>query len=183
MNNINNYMKKQSVIMISVVVAIAIIIGCVFLFKGNSSKQNNNINPQSQEQNIEEVTIDSLSVGNWVSVVAEKSNGSYTVSMIMVCDSKDSCQNSGSGTQAPSSENAPTGEAPTGTPPAGGTAPSGETPSGTAPTNNKTGSNMANKTMLSGTITEVNSDNIVLSLDTGETATVSISDTTKITKR
>jgi uncharacterized protein YxeA len=161
-------MKKQSVIIILIAVVIVIIIGCIFLFKGNDSKQSNNINPQSQWQNIEEVTVDSLSVGNWVSVVAEKSNGSYTASMIMACDSQDSCQNSGSGKQTPSGENAPSGEA----------------PNGTAPTNNqKTGSNMTNITMLSGTITEVNTDNIVLSLDTGETATVLISDTTKITKR
>lgn len=156
-------MKKQHIIIISIIAVIVIIVGCILLFKGSNSKQNNNFNHQSQ--NIEQATIESLSVGNWVSVVAEKSNGSYIASMVMVCDDKDSCQTSGSGTQNPPTNNNQAGEAPTG---------------GQTKTDN---SSMADKTMLSGTITEVNSDNIVLSLDTGETATILISDSTRINKR
>lgn len=166
-------MKKQHIIIISIIAVIVIIVGCVLLFKGNDSKQNNNFNPQSQ--NVEQATIESLSVGNWVSVVAEKSNGSYIASMVMACDDKDSCQTSGSGTQNPPTNNNQGGEAPTGNPP------TGEIPTGgQAKTDN---SSMADKTMLSGTITEVNSDSIVLSLDTGETATILISDSTRINKR
>lgn len=154
-------MKKQHIIIISLVVVVALIAGGIFLFKGKNSKQNNNFNPQAQNQNTEEVAISSLVAGNWVSVVAEKSADFYTASMIMVCDSKDSCQKGGSSQ----------GDAQT-------------PPSGTAPTGNtKAGGNTVNKTMLSGTITEVGTDSIILTLDTGETATVSISDSTKIVKR
>lgn len=154
-------MKKQYILIISIIIVL-VIVGGLFFFK---SKQNNNFNPQMQ--NIEEVTLDSLSVGNWVSVVAEKNNGLYVASMIMACDGKDSCQNGRTNNQ-PSS----------GTPPTGG-APTGDVSSGNAPID----SNAGNKTMLSGTITEVNIDNIVLSLDTGETTTVSVSDSTRIIKR
>jgi len=170
-------MKKQHIIIISIVAVVVIIIGYVFLFKGNNSKQGSNFNTQEQNQNIETATIESLSVGNWVSVVAEKVDGSYTASMIMACEDKDSCQTGGpsqDNTQNSPTDGTSTGEMPSGTP-----------PSGTAPNDNqgKIGSNMENKTMLSGTITEVNSDNVVLSLDTGETATVLISDSTRITER
>lgn len=167
-------MKKQYIIVISIVVIAVIALGNFFLFKNNKSEQNNNPSPQMQNQDIEETTIASLAVGNWVSVVAEKSDGDYAASMIVACDDKDSCQTSNSNKQAPSD-----GEAPTGNPPSGGTAPTGATPDDSQGRVN----NMENKTMLSGTITEINSDSIVLSLDTGETATVLISDSTRITKR
>jgi len=171
-------MKKQNIIIISIVVVI-VIVGtvCMFLFKGKSSNEDNNFNPQEQNQNVEETSIASLAVGNWVSIVAEKSNGAYTASMIMACDSKDNCSNQ---EKTPSSSGTmPTGEAPTGTPPSG----TNTAPSGVAPTGKRSTNNMENKTMLSGTITEVNTDNIVLTLDTGETATVSISASTRINKK
>jgi hypothetical protein len=157
-------MKKQYIIIILIGIVVVVVLGCLFFFKGKSSEQNNNLNPQVQNQNTESATLDSLSIGNWVSIVAEKSSGSYVASMIMACESKDSCQ-----------ANKPAGDKQR-------TAPSGEAP--IAPTaNTKPTGNMENKTMLSGTITEINSDNMVLSLDTGETATVSISNTTRINKK
>lgn len=167
-------MKKQNIIIISVTV-IVIIIACVSLLMGKSTNQNNNLNPQNQ--NIEESTIASLSIGNWVSVVAEKVNGSYTASMIMACDNKDSCQASAPNNQGDATKTPPTGNVST------GTAPTADMP--TPPTGNqgtKTGG-MENKTMLTGTITEINTDSLVLSLDTGETATVLISNSTRINKR
>ena len=166
MNNNYKNMKKQSIVMISVIVVLLIAIGCFFLNKKNNSQQNNNLNPQIQEQNNSESGIASLLVGNWVSVSAEKSNGLYAASMIMVCDSKDSCLNNKTPNNMPSSENIPTGPSPA-----------------ESDGNRRISDDMANKTMLSGTITQVNSDNIVLTLDTGETATITISDTTKINKR
>jgi hypothetical protein len=161
-------MKKQNIIIISVIV-IVIIVACVFLLMGKNINQNNNLNPQNQ--NIEESTIASLSIGNWVSVVTEKVNGTYSASRIMACDDKDSCQ-TGPNNQGDTTKTPPIGAAPTGDMP---TPPTGDQGA-------KTGS-MENKTMLSGTITEVNADSIVLSLDTGETATVLISDSTRINKR
>jgi len=171
-------MKKQNIIIISIVVVIVIVgIVCTFLFKGKSSTEENNFNPQEQNQNVEESSIASLLVGNWVSVVAEKSNGSYTASMIMACDSKGTCSNQEK--TPPSGGTAPTGEAPTGALPSG----ADKAPSGVAPTGKRSTNNMENKTMLSGTITEVNTDNIVLTLDTGETAKVLISTSTRINKK
>ncbi|MFA5729711.1 MAG: hypothetical protein WC938_00565 [Candidatus Paceibacterota bacterium] len=114
---------------------------------------------------MEEITIDSLSVGNWVSVAAKKDNGSYIASMIMACDSKDSCQNN-----RPNQDN--NQQPPSGTPP------TGEVPAGS-----NTGVDMETRTMFSGTITEINTDSLILSLDTGETVTLSIIDSTRITKR
>jgi len=167
-------MKKQNIIIISIVV-ILVIIGCVFFFMGKSSNQNNEETPQEQNQNNEGTSIASLAIGNWVSVVAEKSNGSYTASMILVCENKDSCSNQEK--TPPSGGTAPSGEAPTGNPPSMGTAPSGE-----APTGKRSGS-IENRSMLSGTVTEIDVSSIVLSLDTGETVTVLISDSTRINKR
>lgn len=172
MNNKIN-MKKQNIIIISVIV-ILIIVGCVFFFMGKKSGPDNELIPQENDN--EGTSIASLAIGNWASIVAEKSNGSYTALMIMVCESKENC--STKDRNRPSGENMPTGEAPTGNPPSNtGTVPSGEAPTG------KREINMENKSMLSGTITEINSDSIVLSLDTGETATVLISDSTRINKR
>ena len=153
-------MKKQHILIISIIVILVIIRG-VFFFK---SKPNGNFNHQMQ--NMEEITIDSLSVGNWVSAAAQKDNGSYVASMIMVCDSKDSCQdnrpkNHDNGQQPPS-----------------GTPPTDEILAGT-----NTGVDMETRTMFSGTITEINADSLILSLDTGETITLSIIDSTRITKR
>jgi beta-lactam-binding protein with PASTA domain len=152
-------MKKQHILIISIII-ILVIVGGVFFFK---SKSNNSFNPQMQ--NMEEVTIDSLSIGNWVSAAAKKDNGSYVASMIMVCDSKDSCQNNRSNqdnNQQPPSGNPPTNEMPAGI---------------------NTGVDMETRTMFSGTITEINADSLILSLDTGETATLFIVDSTRITKR
>ena len=165
---------KKNIIIISVIAIVAIVaVGCTFLYKGKSPNQDNNFNPQDQNQKTETATVDSLSVGNWVSVVVDKSNGSYTASMIMACDSKESCSRGKTRTGTAPSET--TGNAPSGTPPSG------------APTdgqsNTRAGGSMENKTMLSGTITEVSADSIVLSLDTGESATVLISDSTRINKR
>jgi uncharacterized protein YxeA len=172
-------MKKQYIIIISIVVVVVMIVGSIFLFKGNKTSKSDNLNLQEQNQNqdSEKVTIASLVIGNWVSVVAEKSNGSYAASMVMVCDSKDSCANQNrtkNGTVS-TGETKARGVAPSGTAPTGSSTP----PSGDI----KTGSSMENKTMLSGTIVEINTDNIVLNLDTGETATILISDSTRIDKR
>lgn len=167
-------MKKQNIVIISIVIVIVIVgTACAFLFKGKSSTEENIFNPQEQNQNVEESSSASLAVGNWVSVVAEKSNGYYTASMIMACDSKDTCSNQ---EKTPPSSG---GEAPTGIPPSG----TNTTPSGMAPTGKRSTNNMENNTMLSGTITEVNTDSIVLTLDTGETATISISASTRINKK
>jgi len=161
-------MKKQNIIIISIVVIIAIVV-TVLILGGKSNNQNNNINLQNQ--NIEKTTIASLSVDNWVSVVAEKSNGSYTASIITVCEDKDSCQKSGPNQGG--TKNTPTETPPTRT---------SSTGDNSAPPTDKTES-MENKSMLSGTITEVNVDSIILTLDTGETAIVLISDSTRINKR
>ena len=85
--------------------------------------------------------------------------------MIMVCDSKDSCQNN-----RPNQDN--NQQPPSGTP-----------PNNEVPTGNNAGVDMETRTMFSGTITEINADSLILSLDTGETITLSIIDSTRITKR
>jgi len=157
-------MKKQTIIIILIAVAVVVIAGaCVFFFKGNASRQNNNFNPQAQNQNV--VSIDALASGNWVSVMAEKSGDSYTASMIIACTDKGSCQTGGSGQ--------------TNRQRSSGASQSGRAPAG----NTQRAGNAANRTMLSGTITEVGTDSISLNLDAGGTATVSISDSTRIIKR
>jgi hypothetical protein len=158
-------MKKQYIIIILIIVLVLIVAGYFIFFKGGTSKQSNFY----RNQNVEEVTIDSLSVGNWVSIVAEKNNDSYIASMVMVCDSKESCQNN--------RPNSSSGSTPTGNPPTDTGNPSADNQN-----KNRTGS-MENRTMLSGTIKEIGTDNLTLTLDTGETATVSISDSTRIIKR
>ncbi|MFA5432987.1 MAG: hypothetical protein WC319_08985 [Candidatus Paceibacterota bacterium] len=171
-------MKKQNITVVSLIV-IMIGVVCVLLLGGKSVNQNNNLNPQNQ--NIEKVNVSSLSVGNWVSVVAEKVDGIYTASMIMVCENKDSCQ-----AIVPQGENKnpPSGDTPTGKEPRETrNPPSGDMPTPpTADQNTRTG-NVKNKTMLSGTISEVNADSIILSLDTGEVATILLSDSTVINKK
>lgn len=119
-------------------------------------------------QDVTELSADSLELGNWVSVMATKgSDGTYTAEMINVCESKDSCSSTNSKQQG-------------GQIPPSGSAPTGDRPSGGAPTGEKS---TANKSMLSGTIMEVSSGSIVLELDAGETATVTLSDSTKIIER
>lgn len=158
-------MKKQTIIIILIIIVVLIIAGgCAFFFKGKSSKQNNNFNPQAQNQNV--VSISALAVGNWVSVMAEKSGDSYTASMIIACTDKASCQTGGSGQtnrQRPSGTTAQSSQAPTG--------------------NTQRTGNTANRTMLSGTITAVGTDSISLNLDAGGTATVSVPDSARIIKR
>ncbi|MFZ2390723.1 MAG: hypothetical protein WAW15_02820 [Minisyncoccales bacterium] len=152
-------MKKQHILIISIVIVL-IIIGGVLFFK---SKPNNNFNPQ--KQNMEEITIDSLSVGNWISSSVEKDNGLYIALMMMVCDSRDSCQNNRpnqDSNQQPPNGNPPVDEMPAGI---------------------NMGVDMETRTMLSGTITEINADNLILNLDTGETVTLLITDSTRINKR
>jgi hypothetical protein len=157
-------MKKQNIIIISIIIVVLIAVGCFFFFKKNKSIEKSN--RQMLNQNVEKFTIDSLVVGNWVSVVAEKSNGLYIASMVMACDDEVSCKSDKTNTQNHPSRTAPTDEVQIGTIP-------------TDSQKTRTG----NRAMLSGVITEVNTDNIVLSLDTGEEATVLISDTTRIIKR
>jgi hypothetical protein len=171
-------MKKQNIIIISVVVVVIVIV-CALLLGGKSINQSNNLNPQNQ--NIEKSTATSLSVGNWVSV-AEKVDGNYDASMIMVCNDKDSCQASVSQGET---RNPPSGDVPMGKESNKETRnpPSGDMPMPPNGDQNTKVENMKNKTMLSGTIGEVNADSIVLSLDTGEVVTILLSDSTIINKK
>jgi len=178
MNNKN--MKKLYII--SIIAIVILIAAGLFLFQGNKSSDNKKQMPS--DQNSTGLSIDSLAVGNWVSVVAEKgSDGTYIADMIRVCASKDSCYNNqqgGTGQTPPSGTGtAPSGEAPTGTPPSGGSS----TGTKTAPSGTEQKKTMVNGSMLSGTITEVGTSAITLELDTGETATVTISDSTRIVER
>jgi hypothetical protein len=170
-------MKKTHLIILIAVIVI-LIVGGLFFFGSKKSSQSNRQMPS--EQNVTELSTDSLLVGNWVSIMAQKgSDGSYTAEMINVCESEESCQNNqpGQGQQSSGSGNSqtpPSGEAPT------GAAPDGQTPTGSGTNTQK---NTANRTMLSGTITEKGENSITISLDTGETTTVSISDSTRIVQR
>ena len=159
-------MKKLYIILISIIAVVILIAAGIFLFQGNNT---DNKKQMPDNQNSTGLNIDSLAVGNWVSVMAEKgSDGTYAAEMINVCDDKDSCSNNQQGGNGQ-------------TPPSG-TAPTGEAPTGTAPTGDRQKST-ADRSMLSGTITEVGTSAITLELDTGETATVTISDSTRIVER
>jgi len=164
-------MKKNNIIIISIIAVVALIVLGIFLFQKNNDQPKNQQMPGNQD--VTELSADSLELGNWVSVMATKgSDGTYTAEMINVCESKDSCSSTNSKQQG--GQTPPSGSAPTGDRPSGG-APTGSTPTGEKGT--------ANKSMLSGTIMEVSSGSIVLELDTGETATVTLSDSTKIIER
>jgi len=155
-------MKKLYIILISIIAVAILIVAGIFLFQGNKSSDNKK--QMFDNQNSTGLSIDSLAVGNWVSVMAEKgSDGTYAAEMINVCDDKDSCSNNQQGGN-------------------GQTPPSGEAPTGTAPTGDRQKST-ADRSMLSGTITEVGTSAIILELDTDETATVTISDSTRIVER
>ena len=159
-------MKKNNIIIISIIAVVALIVLGIFLFQKNNDQPKNQQMPGNQD--VTELSADSLELGNWVSVMATKgSDGTYTAEMINVCESKDSCSSTNSKQQG-------------GQTPPSGSAPTGDRPSGGAPTREKS---TANKSMLSGTIMEVSSGSIVLELDTGETATVTLSDSTKIIER
>jgi len=169
-------MKKQTLIIISIVIVLAITASCVYFFKQNNSK---NKNPQAwnQNANVEEASIDSLAAGNWVSVMAEKNGDTYSASMIAVCESKELCQNDVSkrtGKQRPDTQSG----APSGVP--SGDIPSKNPSSGGVPSGEK---RAQNATMLSGTIAEVGADSVSIVLDSGETVKVSITDSTRIIKR
>lgn len=162
-------MKKQFILVIAVLAIALIACGFIALVNKKGNQPGNNMN---QMQN---VNLSSLSAGEYVSITAEGSDGTYTAFMILACDNEEDCQNdrqqrSNGGEQTPPSGNsAPSGEAPSGQTPSG----SGQQPQG----------NIQNMTRLSGTISSVNSDSLVVSLDTGETVTVSVSDSTRIMKK
>jgi len=168
-------MNKKHIILISIIAVIVLVAGGIYLFQSKSTNQSNN-QGMPGDQDITESSIDSLSLGNWASIVAEKGDdGVYIADMVSVCESEDSCSNQ----QGGSGQTPPSGEAPTGrTVPSGDkTAPTGATPNGEGQ------KDMSNKSMLSGTIIEIGENSITLELDTGETATVTISDSTRIVEK
>ncbi|MFZ3054563.1 MAG: hypothetical protein WA091_01075 [Minisyncoccales bacterium] len=184
-------MKKIHIILISIIAIAVLVVGGIYLFQGNKNTDQFSDQEIPGNQDVTELSIDSLSLGNWASIVAEKGDdGIYIADMISVCESEDSCsaQQGGNGQTSPSGTGTPTGEAPTGTGTApSGSAPSGDKTSGTAPTGTAPSGegqkDMSNKSMLSGTIIEIGENSITLELDTGETATVAISDSTRVVER
>lgn len=165
--NKTNMKKTYTISIILIIVALILVLIGTLLFKSKGQDSNNQL-PNNQQRT--ELSTDSLVVGNWVSVMAQKgSDGTYTAQMINICESESAC----SKTANPPSQQVPSGDVPNG-------APTGQAPTGEAPQNQK---NTANRSMLSGTITEVNSGSIVIDLDTGESATINISDSTKIVER
>lgn len=176
-------MKKIHIILVSIIAIAVLVAGGIYLFQGDKTANQFNDQEMPGNQNVTELSIDSLSLGNWASIVAEKGNdGVYVADMISVCESEDNCnaQQGGNGQTPPSGTGTSAGEAPTGT----GMAPSGDktAPTGTAPSGEGQ-KDMTNKSMLSGTITEIGENSITLELDTGEIATVTISDSTRIVEK
>jgi|GEM_PF-1836377 len=172
-------MKKNQIILISIIAIVTLIATGIFLFQENKSSDNKKQMPSNQ--NSTGLSIDSLVADNWVSVMAEKgSDGTYIADTIRVCASKDNCfsnQQGGTGQTPPSGTSpAPSGEALTEAPPSGGSSIGTKN----APSGTEQKKTIINGSMLSGTITEVGTSAIFLQLDTGETATVTISDSTRI---
>lgn len=161
-------MKKTHIVIISIVAVIALVVAGIFLTQKNKSKSFDGGRMGSQE--VSQSGVESLAVGDWVSVMAQKgTDGTYTAEMINVCESEESCSSA-----APSQQNDRQ------SPPAGA---GDQDPSGNLPNDNGMQKGSAARTMLSGTIAEVSSESMTLDLDTGETAVIILSDSTKVFER
>ncbi|MFA5714457.1 MAG: hypothetical protein WC998_01790 [Candidatus Paceibacterota bacterium] len=144
-------MKKQYIIIL-ILVLILIAAGSAFYFsKGLGNNQRGGFQFMGSE-----IDASSLEVGKIATVMGEEKDGTIVAERVIICSDEENCFNPKQGREQPD-----------------GNIPEGEN---RARPNN----DMGDKAFLSGTISEKNDNSLVLTLDTGETATVAISESTKI---
>jgi len=151
-------MKKQHIILASVLAVLLIAGGIFFFFSGKSDQS---FSRKNAEEKVESV---SLKVGDSVNIFADES---LSAKRIMVCGDS-GCGFSGDKNQ--------------GRAPQGGSAPSadGESPQGDFPSGE---GRQISGTMISGTITSMGDGSLTVDTDNGETKTFTVSDSTEITRR
>lgn len=147
-------MKKQYIILISVLLVLVVAGGTFFLMKGKTA------NSSGQREMGQTISFDSLAVGDSVNVFMDESSVAW---MITVCGS-DGCGFDGG--KNPGQQ---------GNPPAGGMQEGNPSPEREAPS--------SAGTMISGVITAIGEDFLTIDTNDGETKMISVSDSTELIKR